>query len=162
MSVRTAILPALDTVRSVLGPNVMDLRPTLVTIIQRVWAGGEIDSPADFYNDTSLVLPNFTAVRHQTEREIAGSGGRYEDDNVIVGPVTPQYTNLDGTTGGFTEAQLDPTLVFEPGTTGVQVIYRLTLQSGATGISGDYRLTQLHKDKSLRFLLYLARTLRTA
>jgi hypothetical protein len=154
---RPAILYALDQVRAVLGPNVMDQRSTSVTILTQSWSQGQRGAGlATIITTTSL--PSYTKVRHVSLREIAQSGGLFEDDDVIVGPITPQYTFQVGAqlkTGGFTEAQLKPVLTVNDN--GTQVIYRLALQSGATGIVGDYTLISFRRDRTYRFMLVLRR-----
>lgn len=161
MGVRDALLYALDKTRTILGPSPgpMDLRPTSITIIARTWSGGVRGASAPI--DATLALPNYTKVRHLTLREIAGSGGLYENGDVIVGPITPQYTAPDGSIGGFTEAQVAPAEVSPGVSSGTEIIYRLALQSGATGIHGDYELVQFRRDRTLRLMIVLRRRLDT-
>jgi hypothetical protein len=151
---RDNLLYAVDKCRTVLGPTVMDLRPTSISVITRNWSDGT-DSGDGFPSDTTLTLPNYTKVRHLSQREIAQSGGVYEDGDIIVGPITPQYTSpVDGvTTGGFTEAQLAPSVTAPAG----EVVYRVAQQSGATGLSGDYARVEIRRDRTLRMMLVLRR-----
>lgn len=157
-SPRNALLFAVDQCRHILGPSVMDLRPTSVQIITRAW-----DDPGRSINSTSadtvtLSLPNYTKVRHVSQREVAQSGGLYELGDLIVGPITPQFVSpIDGTTGGFTEAQLAP-VVTDPAT---EILYRVTQQSGATGINGDYARKDFKRDKTLRFMIVIGRKFTT-
>src|SRR6185312_15424469 len=103
--------------------------------------GGAIGTPP-------LVLPAGTKVRHVTQKEIAGSGGRYEDGDIKVSFITPQYDS-----GGFTQAQLAPVATQQ----GVEIVYRLDEQSGATGVSGDYSLVEFRRDANLHFELVIGR-----
>lgn len=93
-------------------------------------------------------------VRHVTTREIASSGGRFEEGDVIVGPITPAYTTDSGSSGGYTEAQLRPTVEEQ----GIEVIYRLASQPGdASGVTGDYQMIEFKRDRSMHFLMVLGR-----
>ena len=154
MSLRTALLPALDQIRSILGPSGLDLRPTSITVVQRFWSGGRrgVGTSTD---TTVAAIPPFVKVRQVKQREVAESGGRYEIGDVIAGPITPAYTNpTTGATGGFTEAQLDPPVT----TQGVENVYILGQQSGATGIVGEYQLVDFKsRDRAFRFELVLRR-----
>jgi hypothetical protein len=149
-SPRNALLYACDLCRQALGPLVMDLRPTSVAIITRTWDMGQ--RGAGVGRDAPLPLPNYTKVRHLSVREIADSGGVFEDGDIRVGPITPVYA-INGITGGFTEAQLNPPIP----TNSIQVIYRVALQSGASGIAGDYTIVSLFRDRTLKFILVLRR-----
>lgn len=162
MSLRTALLPALDQIRSILGPTTLaggpglDLRPTSINIVKRVWQGGRRGSNGGFTDTVFTALPSYTKVRQITQREIDGSGGRFEQGDLVIGPISPTYTNATGGTSGFTEAQLAP-----PGQTGLEYIYRTALQAGSTGIAGDFTLIELRRDRVFRFMLYV-RKLRTS
>jgi len=152
MGIRDDLLFAVDTCRSILGPPIMDLRPTSIQIITRRWVTGVRGDPYP-PTDAILALPNYTKVRHVTQREIASSGGLFEEGDIVLGRITPQYTSpVDGTIHGFTEAQLAP-----PVTAGQEVIYRLALQSGASGIHGDYSRIQLRRDRTLHFEIVVGR-----
>lgn len=158
MSFRTVVLPALDTIDSIAGPNYLDIRTTTCQIIKRVWTSGIIGKggPTGFVDTVVVSLPNYIRIRHLTEREIANSGGRYELGSVVIGPVRPQWTAFDGTTGGFSQSQLAPN-----GDQGTAIIHRLTPLDPAdiatTGIAGDYRVKDIKRDRSMRFMLFANR-----
>lgn len=155
MGVRDAILYALDKTRAVTGPAYVDIRPTSISVITRVWSEGQ--RGAGYSTDTTLTLPSFVKIRHVTQREIAASGGLYEMGDVIVGAITPRYTAPDASTGGFTELQVAPSTVGAGLPEGTEIIYRLAQQSGATGIVGDYALVQFRRDRTYRFELVIRR-----
>lgn len=159
MSLRTAALRLVDVGRSLLGPDVTDMRPTVAQIIVRTWTGGDvgrhdpIDDPVE-----SITLPLYSKVRAVTQREIAGSGGRFEDGDVVLGPITPQYPMPDGTVAGFTEIQLRPKAA-----QGTEIVYKFEQQEGhATGLVGEYVLIEFKRDKALRFELVLGRARTTS
>ena len=105
---RDNLLYALDKARAVLGPSVMDLRPTSVQVITRTWSDGTARGDG-FATDSVLQLPSYTKVRHLTQKEIAESGGVFEDGDLLISRITPQFTSpVDGTVGGFIETQLAP------------------------------------------------------
>jgi hypothetical protein len=159
LGVRNALLYALDQCRAILGPAVMDLRPSSIHVITRTWSGGVRGGSAAV--DVVLPLPNYTKLRHVSTREVTESGGLFEMGDIICGPITPQYTAPDGTIGGFTEIQIAPAEVSPGVPTGTEIIYRLAQQSGATGVNGDYECVQFRRDKTLRFELVLRRRIDT-
>jgi hypothetical protein len=153
MSLRTSILPGLAAIDAALGNTQgLDLRPTTLTILQRSWSGGRrgVGNAAIV---STLALPPIY-IRHVTEREIAGSGGRYLQGDWMCGPIRPAWTSLTGTQGGFVIAQLDPPVT----TPGVENIYVFSATNpNAAGEVGENQLVQLHQDLALAFMLVLRR-----
>ncbi len=152
MSFRSELLADVAEIRKILGPGEdgLDMRPTSVTIVTTVWSGGIRNSGTP--TRTSLPLPPETAVRHLTQREIAESGGRFEDGDVIIDLIDPAYQGPDGA-GGFTDAQLGGSAV-----AGTEVVYELAAQSGATGIVGNYTVVERRRDKNFRFTIVVRRS----
>jgi len=89
------------------------------------------------------VLPKQYKVTNLTSKEIASSGGRFEDGAIRFGPVTPDFG-----TGGYTPAMLKPTVT----TDDTQIIYLLTGQ-----VAGEYALAQLQTTKPFSYVLFLNR-----
>jgi hypothetical protein len=142
MSIRSALLKVADKVRALPSRPSWDVWPTSLTIRVRTWEGGRIGTEGGT-TDVDLVISPKPRVKDVSQREIAGSGGRYEAGDVRVGPITPQYAG-----GGYTPAQLAPPV----GSNGVEVLYVL---SG--GISGEYGRVDLQTDHSLSYWLVLRR-----
>jgi len=147
MSFRSDLLPDLADVRSILGPGDagLDMRPTGVAIVTTSWSGGIRNSGTPTVLST-VRLPPYTRVRHVSLREIAESGGRFEEGDVLIGPIDPAFSGDEGG-GGFTEAQLAGKTTSQ----GTEVTYQLTQQSGATGIAGTYTLIEFRRDRNFRF-----------
>ena len=112
MSLRDALLPVLDTIRSIAGIPAIGIRPYTVKIRVRVWSGSR--PGVGSYQDTDTVLSNTITlsgvlttvpvrVRPVSTKDVIASGGLYTDHDFRVGPMTPQFA-----TGGYTGAQLDP------------------------------------------------------
>lgn len=166
MSLRTALLPALDAISTILGPGALDISPTRLTIITRSWDGGR-RNVGRFTDGPVTEIPNWVPIRHVTQREIAGSGGRYEQGDVKIGPVLPAFgdpgcgcppgapvAGVPGVSGGFTPEQLNPTVTEE----GIEIIYRLTPNHpNTTGIAGDYQLQDFQRDQPFEFYLVVGR-----
>lgn len=149
-TLREAMLRTADVVRGLTAPAIWDYRTVKVTVKRRVWSGGE--AGAGTAVDTVLTdLPQALRITSLSEREIAGSGGRYETGDVKVGPITPTYSNVGGYSGGFTPPQLDPA----PGTaaTGTEIIYFL---SGT--MAGEYRLLSSDTIGAVSYRMVLRRT----
>lgn len=92
MTVRDALLPALDVVRGVGGT--MGLRPYSVTIRVRTWSGPIIGNGTKTDVDSALTVSNGTQppmVRQLSGRDVIASGGVFTDQDYEVGPLTPPY-----------------------------------------------------------------------
>lgn len=140
MSFRTDILPVVDATRAIAGPDGLDVRTSKLTIITRTWSGGRAGMGT--YSDASLELPQHYKLKDLSSKEIAGSGGRYQQNDIRVGPITPAYSS-----GGYTPAQLAPA-----GDNGVEVLYQITGPD-----SGMYSLVECCTDAAFHYSLVLRR-----
>lgn len=143
MSFRTNLLSRVDQIRAIAGPTGLDIRTSTVTVRVRTYPGGE-RTPDVTPTDVDLLLPSHTKVRQLNQKELADSGGRYEDGMIKVGPITPS----DSAGHGLTIAQIAP----EETADGVEVYYILT---GA--VSGEYSRVNLNSDRPFRYELILTR-----
>jgi hypothetical protein len=130
-----------DRIRNVATP----MRTVTVVVLERTWPG-KLRQPNTTPHDVETALPIRYKVRELNSREISGSGGRYEDGAVKVGPITPPYSTMGG--GGFTESQLNPT-----GSSHIEVLYILSGDK-----SGEYKLADLETTKALSWFLILNRS----
>lgn len=105
MAVRDNILVPLDAARSIIAG--LGLRRYTVTVRRRAWSGGQ--PGAGTATNTDLVLSPTPRVRTLAPREVAASGGTYEEGDYRVDKITPAF--LGPPPGGYTPAQLHP----EPG-----------------------------------------------
>ena len=107
----TALLPALDTIRSIRGQ--LGLNPFTVTVLMRQWSGERPGVGSSL--DTTTVLQNAgqpVMVKQLSARDIVASGGLYRDRDMRVGPMTPSYAaTFVQPAGGYTDATLDPPVV---------------------------------------------------
>ncbi len=126
MSFRTLILPAMLVIRTIPGPTVLDLRTTKVEVVKRTWVGGRKGAPGG-YSDIDLELVPRPRVVQLSQREIASSGGRYEDQSVRIKWIQP-----DCLTGGFTPQDVLQEQVVD----GIEIFYRLSSSTG--GINANY------------------------
>ena len=133
-----------DKIRNVATP----VRPITGTVRQRIWPG-RIGQPNTNPRNVDTVLPIRYKVRELSSREISGSGGRYEDGAVKVGPITPPYVSRGG--GGFSAAQLNPT-----GSEHIEVLYVLTGDK-----TGEYKLIDLETTNSTSWFMVLNRSRQT-
>ena len=143
MSLRTSLLKTVDKVRAIASKSTIDERTTSVTVRKKTYAGGRVGAEGGAMTEDLILTPR-PKVREVSQREIAGSGGRYQVGDVRVGPITPSYSG-----GGYTEAQLAPTVA----TNGIAVVYVL-----AGGVSGEYARIDLSTDRSHSWFLVLRRT----
>ncbi len=142
MSLRTSLLKTVDTVRAVLSKSSIDERTTSVTIRTRTWTGGRVGADGGT-SDSDVTLTPRPRVKELSQREIAGSGGRYQAGDVRVGPITPAWSS-----GGYTAAQLAPVITAN----GIEILYVL-----AGGIAGEYSRVDLETARSHSYFLVLRR-----
>ncbi len=145
MSLRSAMLKVANTIRGIPSKASIDVYTTAVTVRVRTWAGGRIEADGG-YSDSDTVITPRPYVRELTQREIAGSGGRYTAGDVRVDGITPFHAGNAGI--GYTEAQIAPVAT----TNGVEILYVL---SGA--IAGEYMRIDLATDDPIEFVLVLRR-----
>lgn len=165
MGVLNSLIYALSVADSVNGPGIIDQRPTTVTIQVRQYAAGFRSSQGSYTVVSTLALPPYVKVRLVTTREIADSGGRYDRDDVIVGPIRPTFTAPDGTPGGFTQAQIDPapSLIQNASTNqGTDVVYVLAQENGPlSGLAGEYSLVEFRHFHARHYHIVLSRRMTT-
>lgn len=121
-----------------LRPLAETIRTVSVVVRTRTWSGGSagLGTPTD----SDLELPGYVKVRQLSAKEVAGSGGRYRDGDVEIGPITPPYTTETGS-GGTSAAQLRPAVP-----KGSEVLYVLTGE-----LSGEFRLVELDTSNVLSY-----------
>lgn len=138
--------------KAVLGPAGLDLTPCQLTITTRTWPGRRGDTSKGTPVDSPVtVLGQYFPIRALRAKEIADSGGRYRDGDVIVEDISPPGTDAAGNAIGFTIAQLRP----ETASDNVEIIY--TLSGTAGGLSGNYDLAEGRFDDWQYYQLVLRR-----
>lgn len=143
MTFRTGILATANAIRMNV-PKSLDLRQNnALSIVQRVWAGGVRDAAGGF-TDTTLDLVERYRVRQVSTREIAGSGGVYENGDLRIGPITPSNGTI-----GYTAAQIAPTFV------AAATELRYVLAGNHAGI---YRRVSFENTSDVSWYLVLRRT----
>jgi hypothetical protein len=146
MALRNALLQMSDRLRALAGPERMDQRPHQLAILTRTWSGGYKE--AGEATESALVLPQHFVVRQVSTRELAASGGRYEQGDVTVEGITPEYVDREGNARGFSPLALDPRVTRN----GVEIIYRVTGPH-----EGDYQLVELQSWRPYGYTLVLRR-----
>jgi hypothetical protein len=150
MSLRTEILPVADELRALSGPQAFDIRTSQLTVRTRSWSGGRPGLGTN--TDVDLVIDQIYKIQHVSASEIASSGGRYEAEDIKVGPVTPAWFDAQGNQlGGHTPAQLKPN-----GDDATEIVYVLT-STMYIATEGEYTLVQLHTERPFGFLLVIRR-----
>lgn len=144
MSFREDALKIADQARLVRGsgPGGLDVATSQVKIVQREWTNGR-RGDGEVIETVLTTLPKKYRIRSVTSKEVDGSGGRYQMEDLKVEHITPAYSGG----GGFTPEQLSP-----GGETGREIVYVL---SGA--IVGDHQLIELNTDKPFSYTMVLRR-----
>jgi hypothetical protein len=88
MSLRTALLPVVNTLRGLAGPSTLDIRPYTVTVRTRRWSGGVVQKGTPTDSDMVLAPPPKVVERAR---------------EALVGPITPKHPD-----GGYSPAELNP------------------------------------------------------
>lgn len=148
-------MTVLDSLRAAAAATRAPLAPFFnvqVTIRTRSWAT-RVDEGS--YTDSDLVLPKVYPVKQLSGREVLAAGGALTDEMVRVDGITPPYAT-SSSSGGYTEAQLDPRRSFAGGTRNKAIMYLL---SG--DVAGEYALVTLNNSDPVEWSLVLRRTRRT-
>jgi hypothetical protein len=128
-----------DSARDVATP----IRMIQVTIRTRTWGGGR--RGVEPSTDADFVLPRRYRVRQISSKEIASSGGLYNEGDMRIGPITPPYTSGGG--GGFTAEQLRPA-----GATNKEIFVILT-----GDMTGEYTIKDFNSDRPFSWFLIIGR-----
>lgn len=129
----------LDEIRSG-EPTEHSLRTVTLTVRIKTWSGPQVRSGTA--TTTNTVINGAAGrykVRELTVKDVVVSGGKYQEGQLRVGPMTPPYPG-----GPFTAAELIPP---KPAGQGQEVYYGLTDESGATqwcSMVGSDTLHALH------------------
>ena len=145
MTVRTTLLAPVNRLRGMRGTRQdgtgFDIQTVKLDIVERYWAGDRKgDGP--LLETVIADVPQRYKIRHVSAREVASSGGRFEMEDLNVGPVTPAYSG-----GGFSPSQLKPAI-----SKGHEIVFKL---SGT--VTGDYELIAVHTEKAFSYFMILRR-----
>lgn len=106
-TVRDRVLAPINRARTIIAR--LGFQRYTVTVRTRTWAGGAPGLPVGSTpSHSDLVITPSPRVRTLSAKEIAGSGGTYQEGDFIVTGITPQFTLQGG--GGYSPAQLRPTV----------------------------------------------------
>lgn len=146
---RNRLLPMVDVIRGI--PGRLGLRLYTVTVRVTTWSGAAagVGTPTITETGIKLDLGTYpTRVRQVTQQEIAASGGLYQAQDMIVGPITPPYT------GSATDN--DAISVFEPpvGASPTEIIFKLT-GPGLPTTGAWYEKVSQDVSKSFRYTFVL-------
>jgi hypothetical protein len=110
---RSTLLPAVDIIRSIPGSSAFGLRRYQVFVRIRYWDGVDANQPnipprvglGQLVDRETQLLVNGTnpRVRQITQREIVASGGVLTDQDIKIGPLTPDFPG-----GGILPATVSP------------------------------------------------------
>lgn len=104
MSFRTDLLAAVNAIRGAV-PRSLDLRQHVVTVRVRTWTGTRSSVGTTTDVDTVLTTGDGVSnpkVKEVSSKDIVASGGLLTDQDVIVGPFTPEFA-AGGIAGSVTE-----------------------------------------------------------
>lgn len=146
-NVRECLLPMVECLRDIRGPEVFGTVTSQVTVRKRTWSGGR--RKKGNYKDDDLELPQRYTVREMPARDITASGGRYSPGDLQV-VVTPKFEG--GPPGEFAEGGFTVKELYPNTPTGTEVIYVLK-----GGVNGDFKRVDIRSHKPFRYTLILRR-----
>ncbi len=92
-------------------------------------------------------------IRQISYKEVIASAGKYEDQDLVVGPLTPAYTDCDGYTGGY-----DPSFFMVPvGGSPIEIYFKVS-GPGIDPTSGWYRFTEANFVSPISYTIVLRKT----
>ena len=148
-SFRDQMRQVADSLLALQGPfngQGFDICVNKLTIYKRVWDNGRRGNGTPV--DTVWAdIPQQYLMKHVTVQEIQNSGGRYEQGDIKVGPITPAY-NTGKQSGGWSELMLHPTATDN----GVEFIFALVGEH-----TGNYRLQAAQTLQAFNSYLILRR-----
>ena len=147
MTIRDAALPILDAWRGRLDTQ-FGLRRYDVALLTREWPSGSVPGSHGITPvETTVALTVGDAGRPRVDqlsaREIAASGGLYEDRDIRIGPFTPPYVG-----GGA-----DP-VWFAPPVSGDRREYYILISNADTGeLNQKYQVLRVDRSRPLRWMM---------
>lgn len=121
MSIRDDYLEVLDFYRGSLDED-WDLRRYSVEVVVRSWGDGVLPGTHGATMDETITPLEVgdgkrPKVAQLTQKEVVASGGRYQDQDLRIGPLTPSWTTGEGTL----ISDFDPPITEH----GMQILFRL-------------------------------------
>jgi len=111
VSIRDTYLPILDKYRGKLNTT-WDLRRFDVVVRVNTWSGVRAGKGTVTTTDTPLLCNGGRPkVEQVSSRDIIASAGRYQDQDLKVGPMTPPYTDANGNPAGTDITDFEPAVV---------------------------------------------------
>lgn len=127
VSLRGALLPVADRLRG-LADTAYGLRLHGVSVVVTVWPAGSLPGAHGVTPTTTTTPLLVDGARPRVERvssqDVIASGGRYEDADIKVGPLTPAWTDAAGVAHGVSLDVINPPI---PAGGGVaEVLFKVT------------------------------------
>lgn len=147
MTIRDAVLPILDVWRGRLDTQ-FGLRRYDVVLYTREWPAGSIPGTHGVTPRESAVALTVgeggrPRVEQLSAREIAASGGLYEDRDIRIGPFTPPYV------GGGADPEW-----FAPPVSGDRREYYILISNADTGeLNQKYQVLRVDRSRPLRWMM---------
>jgi len=152
MTIRDAVLPILDAGRESLDID-FGLRRYSLALFTREWPVGTIPgahgvTPAETTMPLVVGASGRPKVMQLSAREIAASGGLYEDRDLRVGPFTPPFD------GGGAEPDW-----FRPSVSGDRKEYYVQVSNADTGEENElYKILSVDQSRPLRWMMVIRKT----
>jgi len=149
---RNRLLPMIDILRAI--PVRAGLRLYTVAVRTVVWSGGRPGLGTKTTVDTGLKLDlgiGSPRVRQIRQDEVVASGGLYQSEDMVIGPITPPYAG--------SSADNDAVSVFEPPVDGSarEIYFKLT-GPGMPDTGAWFKKVSQDVSKSFRYTFVVSKT----
>jgi len=151
-TLRTALLPVADAMRSI--PGMFGVRNFTLQVITRTWSGTKVGEGTVTLKAVAIYAGQgkFNArVRQVSQNQIAASGGYLQEQDVMVGPITPPFKAND-----INNADVS---IWDPQVNAKATEVLFLIKGPGDEVAGDYyKCFQRETNPSFRFTLWLRRT----
>lgn len=149
-SLRDALLPVVDELRGI--PDQLGLRRFDVSIVVRSWSGSRpgLGANTDTTKQILVDLGQFSPkVVQVTQKDIIASGGIYNDQDLKVGPITPEFAGSAPNNAAISD--------FDPAGNRQEVFFKITGPGMETGGSW-FKKIGTDTSKNFRYMFIVRRT----
>lgn len=157
---RDSLLPVFDTVARGI-PNILGLRQYDVSLRIVRWSGARpglgtktvINHPITVnQNQTGNNRPKVVLV---STRELIASGGKYTDGDYRIGPLTPQYTDINGDTYGTLPSDIEQAVRDNP----QEIFFNMKGPGMSDQVNGDwFKMVEANFSRNFGYTIVIRKT----
>lgn len=153
MTTADSLKPLLHSIRAI--PGQMGLRPHRAFVRIETWSGSRVGEGTRQVEETEIIEGDGypPKIRWLKNDEIAV--GNLSDGSAVVGPITPQFTRLDGTLGGF-DASLLRVPFAQTATLHIRIVGPQHPDDGSDVIGALYKIVSTEQHRAMQLKLTIS------